>query len=339
MRQYKLAIHILVILSIFNILPVLAAPIPVRQVHEASGYHGPQTHPIQPSSVSRELQGRDAGQGNAPGLLGGTDLPWNSPGGLGRPQSGGTGLKWYSPNQPTPGTSVRTKPVPGIGPTSLSSGQTVPSKVFPLSKQEGYVPQTPTKPGETGLKWYSSNDPQRPKYSGGTELPWFSHNRPPPGTSVRTRPVPGIGPISPSSGQTVPSKVFPLSKQGGYVPQTPTKPGGTGLKWYLSNDPQRPKYSGGTELPWSSNNRPPPGTSVRTRPVPGVGPTSPQTPTKPLAVPQSKSSLSDLGSLSKTFAKLKFWRRISRTARRSRIERFTRGGAFLPLSQVTNSLT
>src|SRR6266481_9681531 len=35
MRRYKLAIHILVILSVFNFLPVLAAPIPVRQVHEA----------------------------------------------------------------------------------------------------------------------------------------------------------------------------------------------------------------------------------------------------------------------------------------------------------------
>src|SRR6266566_8400959 len=35
MRRYKLAIHILVILSVFNFVPALAAPAPVQEVRDA----------------------------------------------------------------------------------------------------------------------------------------------------------------------------------------------------------------------------------------------------------------------------------------------------------------
>ena len=191
MRRYKLAIHILVIISVFNFVPVLAAPIPMRRVREvsadavgggggatilsgkraeegedlsskyrestraspdsgsmsdqlstssqyprgspptsdyASGTHQETTNPIQ----LRSSAPRDSGM--PPSEPGGTGLPWNS-GGLRKPPyaSGSTELPWESPNKVQP-TSVRTKVVPGTGPTSSSSGRIVPASSLPQSK-------------------------------------------------------------------------------------------------------------------------------------------------------------------------------------------------------------
>ena len=224
MRRYKLAVHILVILSVFNCVPVHAAPVPVRGVREvgqdprpgyqgltqaspgpgspsvsdsASGVHQKTTRPIQPpSSASGEMQ-------RPPYASGGTELPWYSPGEIRRP---------------------------------------------PYAK------------GGTEMPWYSSGEMRKPPYAkGGTELPWYSK----PATSVRTKPagewVPTTEPASSSSGRITPasssgkvrppsvpppseqippassSKVHPLSGQEGHLSQTPTEQSKPQSKSFWSN--------------------------------------------------------------------------------------------------------
>ena len=122
MRRYKLAIHILVILSVFNLVPVLAAPVAVQEVREAcadvaDGGEGviivpgkraeegqdplTQASPGQLSTSSPDPPGLPSTSDYASGVHQETtnpiQLPSSVSGEIQRPPcaSGGTDLPWY----------------------------------------------------------------------------------------------------------------------------------------------------------------------------------------------------------------------------------------------------
>jgi hypothetical protein len=147
MRRYKLAVHTLVILSIFNSMPVLAAPLAVQEVREAcadvaeggedvvilsgkradegedpwSGYHG--LTPASPGSGSVSVQLSTSPQ--HPGSPSASDyesgvhqettnsiqLPSSASGEMQRPPyaSGGTELPWYLLVRPVAKATVRVR--------------------------------------------------------------------------------------------------------------------------------------------------------------------------------------------------------------------------------------
>jgi hypothetical protein len=181
MRRYKLAVHILVILSVFNFVPVLAAPVAVREMREAyadaaegrddviivSGKRadegqGPLTQASLPPSTSDYVNGVHQETTNPiqppSSASGRTGLPWYS--------SDYTGPRLLNPGrggvqQVQPGTSVRTKTQPWVATTEI--GPATPSP----SESPGETP--PASPGET------------PPASPG-ETPPASPNKVPPGS-------------------------------------------------------------------------------------------------------------------------------------------------------------
>ena len=228
MHRYKLAVHILVILSVFNFVPVLAAPIPVQKarVREACADVADGRKDVLIASAKREV-GQDSLTQASPSMSnyasgadqkttnpiqlpssasGGTELPWYRPGDIRRPSyaKGGTELPWYRP---------------------------------------GDIRRPPYAKGGTELPWYRPGDIRRPSYAkGGTELPWYSRKIPP-ASSVRTKPNKWVAttktePASSSSGEMTPppsSKVLPQSEQEGYRAQTPTEQPKPQSKSFWSN--------------------------------------------------------------------------------------------------------
>ncbi|KAF8491595.1 hypothetical protein F5888DRAFT_1735144, partial [Russula emetica] len=156
MRRYKLAVHILAILSVFNFVPVLAAPISVQEAREAcadvadggedviivsgkraeegqgtwSGYHGlTQASPgssmsVQLSTLSQDPPGSPSTSDHASGVHQETTSPIQLP----SSSSGGTKLSWYSSDdtgrdgvQPVqPGTTSK---IPSISSVRTKTGK------------------------------------------------------------------------------------------------------------------------------------------------------------------------------------------------------------------------
>ncbi|KAF8491594.1 hypothetical protein F5888DRAFT_1807321 [Russula emetica] len=252
MRRYKLAVHILVILSVFNFVPVLAFPVPVQEVREACADVADGSEDVIIVSGKRAEEGEDS-------------------------SSGYHGLTQASPG---PGSmSVQ----------SLTSSQD-PAGSPSTSNYASGVHQETTNPiqlpsyasGGTELPWYSSGGMRRPSYaSGGTELSWYSSddtgrggvqpvqpeitskipsissvrtktskNRWMAASSMRTKTDKWVSttetePVSSSSGKITPassSEVLPPSEQERYLAQTPTEQPRPQFESFLSDLASKPKF-------------------------------------------------------------------------------------------------
>jgi hypothetical protein len=257
MRRYKLAVHILVILSVFNFVPVFAAPVAVQAMREAcadvaeggddviivSGKRAEegqdpltQASPGQSTSVQLPTPGSQSTSGYANGVHQETTNPIQQPssasGDIRRPPyaSSQTELPWYSSGDTGP--HLLTPDRGGV--QQVQPGTT--SKPLP-----SWSVRTKTQPPSS-----ASGDVQRPPYAlgspGGTEPPWYS--------SDDTRPhllTPGRGGVQQVQPGTT-SKPLPS-----WSVRTKTQPPSS-----ASGDVQRPPYAlgspGGTELPWYSSD-------------------------------------------------------------------------------------
>ena len=190
MRRHKLTVHILVILSIFNSMSVLAAPIATQGVREAS--------------VSVVDEGRDVTivLGKRAGVG-----PWPEP------WSEYHGLTQASPSSKSLSAQMSTSSTDSLGSPSMPKH---PSGVH----QEMINPlSSPYASGGRELPWFSKT--RNPPYAlGGTELPWYSkpgRAKVPlvqpskiPASSVRTKtdkwvPAAGVESASPSLGKGTPA--------------------------------------------------------------------------------------------------------------------------------------
>jgi hypothetical protein len=261
MRRHKLVVHILVILSVFNFLVVLAAPVPVQEVREAcadvvdggedviimsrkraekmdhpwSGHHGlTQASPRSDSESdsdypSTSLQ-HPPGLPSTSNYASGVDQETTNP--IQQPSSESPSAETRRPPYSSSGAEL-----PWYGPGEMRR----PSYASGRTDLPSYAP------GGTKLPSYTPGGLRRPPYaSGGTELPWQSSSG---GgaqlaTSVRTKP--------------------PWHSSGG-LGKPPYAPGRIELPWYSSSDgrvqpatsvrTKLPLYSsGGTELPWHSSS-------------------------------------------------------------------------------------
>ena len=184
MRRYKLVVHILFTLSVFNFVPVLAAPIAIRELRKRveegqdwwSGYHGlTRASPnsgsmsIQLSSSSQHPRALQSTSNDASEVHEETTKPIQLPSSVsGEIQSspyasGGTELPWYSSNDPklrlvTPGRE-RIQEVPGTR-SRLPPASSVRTKTYKWVSTDEIEPApasaTPSEPsGE--IKPTSSN--------------------------------------------------------------------------------------------------------------------------------------------------------------------------------------
>jgi hypothetical protein len=182
MRRYKLAVHILVILSVFNFVPVLAAPVAVQAMREAcadvaeggddviivSGKRAEegqdpltQASPGQSTSVQLPTPGSPPTSDHASGVHqettnpiqppssapGGTELPWYSSDGTGphllTPDRGGVQqVQPGTTSELLPPASVRTKTQPWVATSEI--GPATPSS----SESSGEIPGSPTSPSK-----------------------------------------------------------------------------------------------------------------------------------------------------------------------------------------------
>jgi hypothetical protein len=173
MRRYKLlVVHILLILSVFNFVQVLAAPVPVREVREAradmedggedviivhgkradegqdplTGHYGltqaSSDPPGQSSTSSQDPSGSPPTSDHASGVHQETINPIQLP----SPASGGTALPWYSKSsgggEVQPGTSVGTnmgKWVPGTSVRTKTNNWVATTEIEPGSSSSGQI--------------------------------------------------------------------------------------------------------------------------------------------------------------------------------------------------------
>jgi hypothetical protein len=195
MCRYKLAVLILVLLSVFNFVPVFAAPVPVQEVREACADVADGGEDVIIVSGKRAEEGQDPLTQASPGQLSTSlpdppgspstpdyasgvhqetttpiQLPSSASGELQRPPyaSSGTELPWHSsvtddtePHLLTPGGEVQ----PGTTSEFLPSSS-VRTKTYPFVSTTEIGPATPT-PSESSDEITpappSNVDPQKPK--------------------------------------------------------------------------------------------------------------------------------------------------------------------------------
>jgi hypothetical protein len=147
MRRYKLAVHILVILSVFNFMPALAGPVPVQEVREACADVADEGEDVVIVSGKRAEEGQDPGSPGSSSGSGSWYYEWTP----GSQDSGTWRHVW------TPGSQV--------------SG----SMSVQLSTSPQHPPGSPSASDDANQ--LPSGEMQKPPYaSGGTELPWYSKN-------------------------------------------------------------------------------------------------------------------------------------------------------------------
>jgi len=154
MRRYKLAGHILVFLSVFNFVPVLAAPVAVQEMLEACADVADGGEEVIIVSGRRVEEEEDA---------------W----------SGYHGLTQASPSSGSESNylSTSSQHPRGSSTSDSSSGvyQETTNPIQPQSPASGEMRRPPYASGGTELPWNSPGEMRRPPYaSGGTELPWNS---------------------------------------------------------------------------------------------------------------------------------------------------------------------
>ena len=311
MRQYKLAVHILLILSVSNFVSVLAAPVPVQKarVREA------RANVIDGGEDMIIVSGKRAEVGQDP-LAQASTSPWQGS---------------------TSGQSSTSSP----DPESPSTSDSIKSNQLP-SSASGDLGRPPYTAGGAELPWYSSDGTLVTPGSGrvlpGTKSKLTSQ----PGTSMRTQTysfAPGhwspntkigtAGEIAPaSSSKSLPSSedVTPLSSTNsdqlpssasGELRRPPDASGGAELPWYPSDDKELHWLTpGGVQLVQpGTTSKLPPATSVRTKTYPFVATTEietasespssgeiiPTSPAQKQLKPQSKSFFSSLANKSKVF--------------------------------------
>jgi len=209
MRRYKLAVHILVILSVFNLVPVFAAPVAVQEVRETC------------ADVA------DGGQ-DVVTLLG---------------KRAGEGQDSSTPVSPGPASAQPpTSPPHPPSASDFASGvhQETTNPIQPPSSASGEIKRPPYASGGTELPWHSSDDtephllnPDRGGVQQGATRMLL------PSSSMRTKTYPFVstseigpatpsessGEISPASGSRILSSLPSEHWQEGYVDpwQTPPK--------------------------------------------------------------------------------------------------------------------
>jgi hypothetical protein len=189
MRRYKLAVHILVILSVFNFVPVLATPIPVRrEVREACADVMDGGEDVIILSGKRAEEREDLWSGYH-----GLTQASRSPESGSDYWSTSSQLPSGSPSTPDYASGVHQKTTSPIQPPSSVSGEMQrPPHASGGTELPWNAPGGMRRPqyasGGTELPWYSPGGMRKPPYaSGGTELPWSgTKNRIPPASSVRT---------------------------------------------------------------------------------------------------------------------------------------------------------
>ena len=340
MRRYKLAVHILVLLSVLSFVPVLAAPIPVREVREACADVADGGEDVITVMGKRAAKEKDS-------------LSWSTQASP-RSRSESDYLSTSQGSSPTSGDAseihretsdsvqLPSSASSEIGSPRYASGETklpyttskTPSASSVRTRPVKWVPTTGFEPDSEEVQ----------SMNGGTDLPWHSSQ---PGTTSN---IPPAGSV-----RTKPNKLAPTTKinppPSGEMGRPLYASGGTNLPWYSAGRSKTPPASsvrtklikwvpttgfepdseemqslpyakGGTALPWHSSK---PGTtskispagSVRTKPnklapttkinSPSSGGTElPWHSASKAELPQSKSSFSALVS------KLKFWPRMAR---------------------------
>ena len=327
MCRYKLAVYILVMLSVFNFVPMLAAPVPVQEVRDASAdvADGGEDVVIVLKKRAEEKQGPLSGLTQAsPGP--GSESNYLS---TSSQQPRGSSTSDYSSGIYQETTSPIQLPSSASGemqrPPYASGGTELPWY------SSGEMRRPPYASGGTELPWYSSGEVRRPPYaSGGTELPWYSSGgmrEPPyspggtempyppdrgrnqlvqPGTSVRTKTdkwvaTTGIEPASSSLGQITPASSSRVLPPSGPPPLEQITP----VSSSKVLPPSVPPPLGHITPLSSSNVLPPsvpppseqttPGSSSRVLPVSEPTPSPPKQPK-----PQPKIFLSNMASKSKS---------------------------------------
>ena len=283
MRWHKLAIHILVILSVFNFMPVLTAPMPVREAcanmvggdedliivmgKQAEEEEVPRSWDQEVTqaprtwsesgylSTSLQLQpGSPLMSGDVSGVYQETINPIQPPPSV----TGGTELPWYSSGD----TRMRLL-IPGRGrvqPVQPGTTSNIPPASSVRTKTNKWVPTTEVEAI------------QRPPYAfGGTELPWYSSS-----DTAQRLSIPGRGSFQQVQPGTM-SKIPPASS-------VRTKPN----KWVPTAEAeaiQRPPYAfGGTELPWYSSSD-----TAQRLSIPGRGRVQPVQPGTTSKIPPASS--------------------------------------------------
>jgi hypothetical protein len=172
MRRYKLAVHILVILSVFNLVPVLAAPVAVQAMREAcadvaeggddviivSGKRADegqdpltQASPGQSTSVQLPTPGSPPTSDHASGVHQETTNPIQPPSSASR----GAELPWYSsdgtgPHLLTPDRGGVQEVQPGTTSELLPPASSVRTKTQPWASTTEIVPATPSPSESSG---------------------------------------------------------------------------------------------------------------------------------------------------------------------------------------------
>ena len=283
MPRYKLATHILVILSVLSFVPVHAAPVAVQEVREvcadvvnrgedvilvngkrAEEGQDPltQASPGQVStSVQLSTQGPSPTSDYASGIhhekINPSQLPSSMSGEIQRPPyaSGGTELPWYSSD----GSLV----TPGRGGVRQGTKSKLPSQPGTSMRTKTYsfapghwLPNTKigtATPSESSGEIAPASSSRPPYASGGTE------------TSVQSS-TSSPDPVSPSTSDSTNSNQLPSAP--GELRKPPYASGGTELPWYSSDGSLVTSGRGGVQQVrpgTTSKLLSQPGTSMRTK--------------------------------------------------------------------------
>ena len=242
MRRYKLAVHALVLFSVFNFVPALAAPIPVREVREARADVADRAEDVIIVMGKRAAKEEDSWSWSTQASpRSGSESDYLSTSRGSTPTSDDTSeIHHYTRDSiqlVSPASDVIGSPPPASGGTEqpYTTSKTPPASSV-RTRPVKWVPTTGFEPDPEEM--------QSSSYAkGGTELPWHSSQ---PGTTSR---IPLAGSV-----RTKTNKMAPTTKI------IPPPSGEMGTPLYAS---------GGTKLPWYSAGRSksPPASSVRTKPI------------------------------------------------------------------------
>jgi hypothetical protein len=289
MRRYKL-VHILVILSVFNFVPVLAAPVPAQGVREVCADMADGGEDVVIVSGKRALQ-----EGQVPesqGLAQGSGGSWYYEWTPGSQDSG----SWHHVWSQSPGSmSVQssTSPQHPPSPSASDDASQLPS---------GEMRRPPYASGGTELPWYSSGMQRPSSASGGTILPSYrpdsggvqqvqpeTANKLQPASSVRTKTYPWVAA----------TKIEPASSSSGGGGVQQVQPGTTS-KFLPSSSARTKTYPFVSTTEIGPATPTPSESSDEITPAPSSNVVPPKQPT-----PQPKNVLNKLTSKSKSlFRKL-----------------------------------
>ena len=180
MRRYKLAIHILVIFSVFNFVLVLAAPVPVQEVREAC------TNVVDGGEDVIIVSGKRAEEGQDP-------------------------LTQALPGQGSTSVQLSTQESPPTSDYASGVHQETTNPTQLPSSTSGEMQRPPYASGGTELPWVSSDDAGphllTPDRSGAQQVQPETTSEVPPSSSVGTKTYPfvattEIGPATPSGSES-----------------------------------------------------------------------------------------------------------------------------------------